>query len=90
MKSSQQNVALDLNNSTLYGIGGFLGAILGASIGSLCGFILPEPYYKLTNPQILNDGQWGMIYFKVIPEGLLIGCVIGLIAGLIVSNKMNR
>ena len=90
MKFSEQNIAPDLSRSSLFGIGGFLGAILGASLGALCGFVLPEPYYRLTNPQILSDGQWGLIYLKVIPEGLLIGSVIGLIVGLVVSNKMNR
>ena len=90
MKFLEQNSTPDLNRSSLLGIGGFLGAILGASLGSLCGFVLPEPYYKLTNPQILNDGQWGLIYLKVIPEGLLIGAVIGLTVGLVMSNKMSR
>jgi len=90
MQSPQQNTEPDhLGGSVIYSIGGFLGATLGAAIGGMSGFVLPEPYYKLTNPEILKDGQWGMIYLSTIPTGIVIGLILGLLVGLLVANKIK-
>lgn len=90
MQSPQQNTEPDhLAGSTLYFTGAFLGAILGTFIGGLGGFFLPVPYYQITNPEVLKDGQWGMIYFLSIPEGLVIGLVLGIVIGLIIAHKIK-
>ncbi len=78
-----------LSGSTTYFVGAFAGAILGASLGGLCGFVLPEVYYKVTNPDILNDGQWGMIYLLSVLGGVIIGSLLGIIAGLFVARRIK-
>jgi len=60
---------------------------IGATIGGICGFILPPIYYQLTNPEILNDGQWGLVYLAALPVGIVIGAVIGCIVGVMSVNR---
>ncbi|MBW3638067.1 MAG: hypothetical protein KY445_16605, partial [Armatimonadetes bacterium] len=59
----------------------FLGASLGVVLGVVAGFVLPPLFYKLTNPEILQDGQWGMIYLASLPVGAGLGAFVGLLAG---------
>ena len=60
---------------------------IGATIGGICGFILPPIYYQLTNPKILNDGQWGLIYLAALPVGIIIGAVVGCVVGIMSFNR---
>jgi hypothetical protein len=64
-----------------------LSGRIGATIGGICGFILPPIYYQLTNPEILNDGQWGLVYLAALPVGIVIGAVIGCVVGVMFANK---
>lgn len=66
-----------------------MGATLGIFIGGLLGFVLPVAFYKLTNPQFLNDGQWGMVFLESIPIGVVVGLSVGLVAGLFVGHKVK-
>jgi len=67
---------------------GRTGICIGAAIGGMCGVILPPVYYQLTNPEILNDGQWGLVYLMALPVGIIVGAIIGCIVGMMfVSRK---
>lgn len=63
------------------------GLCIGAAIGGICGFILPPVYYQLTDPVILNDGQWGLVYLVALPVGIIIGAVIGCVVGMMFVNR---
>ncbi len=91
MQLSKQNAKPDhLGALILYGIGSFIGVTVGAGFGAVCGFVSPAIYYKLTNQEVLKDGQWGMIYLKTVPESTTIGLIVGIAVGLIAASKLTR
>ena len=55
----------------------FTGAAVGAILGGIAGFLLPPAYLELTNPRVLQDGQWGMVYLLTLPLGIVLGATIG-------------
>ena len=66
---------------------GRTGICIGAAIGGMCGVILPPVYYQLANPEILNDGQWGLVYLVTLPVGIIIGAIIGCIAEVMFASR---
>lgn len=66
---------------------GCFGAMLGGALGGVAGLVLPPVYYQLTNPRILQDGQWGIVYSLSLPAGAIFGAVLGAI--LIAARNKN-
>ncbi|HEX8235064.1 MAG TPA: hypothetical protein VF600_03845 [Abditibacteriaceae bacterium] len=69
-------------NSFLLGCTGFG---LGGVVGGIGGFLLPPVYYQFTNPRILQDGQWGLVYLLSIPAGVIIGAIAGALIEFLVA-----
>lgn len=72
-----------------YMVFGFLGIVIGGVLGLVTGGVLPVVYYRLTNPAVLNDGQWGMIYLASLPIGLGSGAVLGGVLACVVVRRMD-
>lgn len=68
-------------------LSGCFGLYIGAIMGFIAGFALPPVYYHLTKPEILNDGQWGMIYLATLPVGVVIGAIVGCITGVSLASR---
>ena len=73
-----------------YVVFGFFGASIGVAIGIVGGLLLPPLFYKFTNPEILKDGQWGMIYLASLPVGAGIGAPSGCLTGVFAASKIRK
>jgi len=73
----------------------FLGLFIGAVMGILLGAFLPSffqyQYYAYFKPDILKDGQFGMMFLNTIAiggvSGGLIGAILGIIAGCLIVRR---
>ena len=82
-KSEQKNSA----NDYVYAV--IVGVVVGGILGSIGGIFLPGIYYSLMNPEVLKDGQYGLIYLLSLPMGALIGAVVGVIFLCFITAKMH-
>jgi hypothetical protein len=75
------------NGCVLACIGLFLGSTWGAISGAFMLSLLQYLFYVYFKPDILKDGQWGMVFLATVPIGGLVGCVSGAITGFLISRK---
>ncbi len=68
-------------------LAGCSGLYIGSIIGGIAGFALPPIYYQLTKPEVLKDGQWGMVYLATLPMGMVIGASIGCALGVLLASR---
>ncbi len=77
------------NSANDYAFAVIVGLVVGGIVGGIGGIFLPGIYYSLVNPDVLKDGQFGLIYLLSLPMGALIGAVIGIAFLCIVTAKMH-
>jgi hypothetical protein len=57
---------------------GFIGTIvLEGAVGAFGVSFLAHLYFAFSKPQMLSDGQYGMIFMVTVPIGWLLGSVVG-------------
>jgi len=80
------------NSCVLTCLGLFIGAVIGVFLGAFLLSFFQYQYYVYFKPEILKDGQFGMVFFNTIAiggiAGGLFGGVLGGISGFFISRKV--
>lgn len=74
-------------NDYVYAV--IVGLVVGGIVGLIGGIFLPGIYYSLVNPDVLEDGQHGLIYLLSLPMGALVGAVVGVVFLCFITAKMH-
>ena len=85
--NNHKSASSNSNNDYLWAV--FIGVFVGAILGGIGGVFLPGIYYVLANPDVLNDGQFGLIYLASLPVGALVGAVAGAALLCFVTARMH-
>jgi hypothetical protein len=51
----------------------FIGIFLGSIVGATSLSVVVCLYYLLITPDVLKDGQWGMVFLNTISIGAILG-----------------
>ena len=79
-KEEEQNQQLPESNGPFpVGYRVCLGFLAGAFLGIIASFVLTPIYLGKTQPRVLEDAQWGMVYTLTLPLGAVVGGILGCI-----------